>query len=160
MQSDPIKTNTVQWWECRTHDRGGSSGETSTRAEEARLTCSTFPPSASTATGSGRTTSRRFTFPLRLRIFQCSSREPRRSRGFQQAVRTVDSPPPDAWLVKRSWRRSSSSTHTGTSSFQSGFGGELGGWTCLRRPGCSGGRRRVSLLRRRHIDSITINPEK
>lgn len=51
LQSDPIKTNTFQWWLCRTYDRGGSSGETSTQAEEGRLTYSMFPPSASAAKG-------------------------------------------------------------------------------------------------------------
>lgn len=86
----------------------------------------------------------------RSESFWWSSNDSRRSRvwleSLCQAVRTVGSLPLDAWLTARSWRRSSSSTHTGTSSFQSGFGGELAGWICRRRLAGSGGTRRVSLL--------------
>lgn len=82
--------------------------------------------------------------------FWWSSKDSRRSQvwleSLCQTVRTVGSLPLDAWLIVRSWRRSSSSTHTGTSSFQSGFGGELAGWICRRRLAGSGGTRRVSLL--------------
>lgn len=69
------------------------------------------------------------------------------SGGSAIGVRRVGSRPPGAWLVVRSWRRSSSSRHTGTSSCRSGFGGELAGWICRRRLAGSGGTRRASLLR-------------
>lgn len=40
--------------------------------------------------------------------------------------------------------------HTGTFSFQSGFGDELEGWIDQQKLGCSGGMRMVFLLQKKH----------